>query len=104
MFRRLGFKSDDIYMALYANGIFMTLKTQGKEFTISCGPYPEGVDGHKLEELWKDAAVKWNKTMTNIEKQALMNDSKLMQMGIGNMVLALQNKGVRIPELNKNVN
>jgi len=91
-------------MALYANGIFMTLKTQDKEFTISCGSYPEGVDGHRLEELWKDAAVKWNEIMSDSEKQVLMDDSKLMQMGIGNMALALQNKGIRVPELNKSVN
>jgi len=70
-FRKLGFPSDDIYVAFYNGGeLFTTLKQGGKEFnvTISKG---EKVDAEAYQKVWLAESERWNTSMTNKERDEI---------------------------------
>lgn len=96
--RRLGFRSEDIYCCYYSNQIAVVLKTQGMEFTITCGE--PGMSGPKFAELWTRACALWNGTepgMTGTSRAMIFHNSEMISMGVFPLVNALKSKGFTVP-------
>lgn len=96
MVRRLGFLPDDIY-AMFANGgvIFLVLKTQGKQFSITIGPWRSGEQSFKT--AWETAAPAWNEGMTDQERLECLESSEAFHDVIS-LIHALDKKGITCPE------
>lgn len=98
--RRLGFSADDIYCLYQPHEIDIVLKTQGKEFVVSCGP--PGMLDQEFEKLWTRACNLWNGTepgMTKTSGEIIYHESEMMRGGyIGlQLIGALQAKGIEPP-------
>lgn len=97
-YRRLGFPSEHIHLAIYAAGdVFMELHSQGKVFRGGCGFY----DGtaHPRDEvhaLWISRATDWNSTMSESERAALYAQAFPAQ-NVEVFLLGLHRKGIVLP-------
>jgi hypothetical protein len=96
MLRTLGFPPDDIFVAYYPDGIFVVLKTQGKELSVSCGEHPNGCDDLEFEKMWRDTVNAWNNTLTDDDMRQIIDRSKLRDDAVG-LLGAIVNKGISIP-------
>ena len=102
--RRLGFSADDIFCAHYPNETAIILKTQGKEFIITCGN--SGMSTEKFRSLWTKACAMWNGTepgMSTKQREVIFEGSIILRQGGGGlgMVAALQAKGFDVPIMQK---
>lgn len=96
-YRRLGFTSDEIFFTLDSVNIFMVLQTQGKEFTITCGP--RGVlDANQITAEWNKKAEAWNGTMTAPEREQIWISS-FVASHCGSLIDGLMRKGIRLSRL-----
>lgn len=95
-FRRLGFKSDDIFAAVDTYGrAYSILRTQGKEFTATVGMF----DGRAQEFVrgWEEAAAATNKgEISPDDLQSIYQESFVLQNSVG-LLLALEKKGIALP-------
>lgn len=93
--RRLGFKSDDIYV-MYSEGyLFLSLKTQGLEFNIDLGE----VETNEVEfpTFWAEIVEAFN-TGPEVEAAAIWEQS----LAKNNMKLIsdlIRKKGIMLPKL-----
>ena len=91
--RRMGFRSEDIFVVDNMGEIFVALKTQGKEFNIDIGTNPE----KDIQPLWETATNLYNTSMDD-EALELWNSSQMKQTFIA-LAQALKMKGIAIPKL-----
>ena len=109
MLRRFGFVSADIFFHQNANEppnpleprgmMFVVLRTQGKEFTIRVGiaemPYEAWV------EAW-EAVVAAALEKRIEEADRIVEESEAFQHKV-QLLLAIQNKGIRVPTMNRHL-
>lgn len=95
-FRRLGFTSDEIFFTLDSVHVFMTLRTQGREFVITCGPYGP-LTPREATDQWNEMAREWNGPMTETERQRIWGQSFIFNQG-GDLIRGLVRKGIQIPK------
>ncbi len=96
-FRRLGFPADDIHWfdgedGLENNGrcLFCNLRTQGKEFTVTCGLADDTTSAKMYDALeW------WNTSMDQVAKNRVWGGSMALARSV-ELILALSLKGIRI--------
>jgi hypothetical protein len=95
-FRRLGFKSDDIFAAVDSSGhAYSLLRTQGKELVATVGHF----DGRSEEFVrgWEEAAVATNKgEVSPADLQSIYEESFVLQNSVG-LLLAIEKKGIVLP-------
>jgi hypothetical protein len=74
-FRKLGYKSDDIYFVSAIGGdhitVYIMLKAEGKEFTCVVGPM-EG-SREEIEKGWVHASNWWNTTTDSNRREVWLN-------------------------------
>ena len=90
--RKLGFPSDEIFVAFYNGGeLFTTLRERGKEFniTISKG---EKIDAQAYQPVYEEVATAWNTTMTKKEREEIYF-GEFTEMKLAELALVLKMKG-----------
>lgn len=103
VFRRLGFPPEDIYVATHQEAttpwipltLFVVLKTQGKEFLVTCG-------GSYKSQKEADAAFREYSEFINALKQGAFSEEQLTEVYEGSyivnnsvqLLMALSNKGI----------
>lgn len=94
-FRRLGFKSDDIYV-LYSDGfLYMILKTQGKEFNINLGTIE--INEIEFPKIWAEIVETFN---TGPEQEVLeIWDKSLIKNNFQLISGLIRKKGIMLPNL-----
>lgn len=97
-FRRLGFSADDLFF-IYASKqleLFCVLRTQGKEFSINCGPMR--VTQKQYEAMSYNATVAVNDgDMPEEDLQRIWTESFVYQQPLECM-LRIKAKGIVIPK------
>lgn len=93
-YRRLGFPSEEIFFIMDATNVFMVLKTQGKEFTIVCGPRGD-LEGNQIIDEWNKRANAWNGTMTTMEREEIWTSS-FVANHCGSLIDGLLHKGITL--------
>lgn len=101
--RKIGFSSDDIFAGRDPSkgSMFMQLKTQGLEFTITLdGPGNNGWSPEALTELWTAAGKAYNGNgpddFTDTERQDIWEHSGIRRNAIP-LMYALVAKGIALP-------
>ena len=105
--RKLGFESDDIFVAYCTNGIFVMLKdskTGETKFTITCDEeIVKTVSQDEFHNMWIKYSNLWNGTspgMSDVTRQKMFNESIIIsEHGIEYLVLSMKAKGVDVPYL-----
>jgi hypothetical protein len=103
-FRKLGFSADDLHLlAAQAEGVskthlgvFMVLKTQGKQFNVVCGSWKKS-EQRKFESLWPRVCEAVNTgSMPHADFDRMWQESPCF-LNPKEFVLKLKEKGFRIP-------
>lgn len=92
VFRRLGFPSEEIYIASDSDKIAMILRTQGKEFVYLAGHM--SVEPEVLREKWTEMAEKYNAGLVLTDE--IFESSRIMRERIP-LLVAIYNKGITLP-------
>lgn len=105
VFRKLGFSADDLYVSLNRTpevpvtqvGVFVILKTQGREFSVTCGGWPMGKDD-ELQALWNRAVDAYNSgDLSDRDGQRILEESPAFRRA-PELLLLLKDKGFQIPD------
>lgn len=98
-FRAAGFSADDLYILIARApefhgglGCFCVLKTQGKEFSVLCGPV---TDKAAIEREYAEICRRQNE-ISKEDSQRIWEESEVRRKSV-DFILALQAKGFRIP-------
>lgn len=97
--RALGFQSDDIFFLIagsaqtYQLAAFCVLKTQGKEFSIECGPINSQASA--AAEYKKVAEALSKKEVENLEQIVFESEAYVKKV---ELIMAIGSKGIRIPD------
>jgi hypothetical protein len=103
--RRVGFRSEDIYCEPARSPglpdgqltVFALLKTQGKEFRIECGSWPDS-DVAGLEEHWRATCAAVNSgELSQTDLDRIWQEGPVYRQAV-EFMLALDAKGIRPPE------
>lgn len=104
-FRKLGFASEDIYCApvksYLNNGVmscFCVLQTQGKIFTLECGPISGGDDEKFIKEYVKVAKEISSGHMPESELSRLWEECLARKQSM-ELLMALARKDIKIPKV-----
>lgn len=95
--RRLGFQAKDIFVGTVGGKAFVFLRVQGKEFVIANGPY----DGTQEEfgALWEKVALAVNSHQVSSDDfDHMYFNCAAMEFGGVEFMMALTNKGIRLPD------
>lgn len=98
-YRRVGFSSDDIYCQVSPGmdrkpHIFATLRAQGKEFLIDCGPFEDVASFETVYAQLRKEIPAW----TNEEYQSLWQES-FVGNNLFSLVCGLVEKGFALPKV-----
>jgi hypothetical protein len=100
-FRKMGFLSDNIFCMVSRSvrlggelGAFCVLKTQGKEFSIDCGPVTSEKDAGEEYQRVSKAVSAGEVPQEDLDR--IWWESEACQRSIP-LVLAIQGKGFRVP-------
>jgi hypothetical protein len=95
-FRRLGFRSDDIYLAIGGREapviVQIVLQAQGKSFSCNVAVVPKSRD--EVQAAWKMAAEIWN-TAAEEERKMVWRKSHVLRNSV-DFLAALISKGFSI--------
>ena len=101
--RRLGFLSDNIYISIgkdirYPEAeacLFVVLKAQGKEFTVTVGVYPKETQADFAVDMWTDFVNLANNGEFDKKNLDEIYESSHVFKNCVQFVLALHGKGIK---------
>lgn len=102
LFRKMGFKADDLFVRFGANGeMQFELRNQKAEFAINIVGgdsilQPDGRLWEQLRDEWQRAVDWWNGDAPEFERHTLYNGSTIRKEAVG-IIMALKNKGIEPP-------
>lgn len=92
-FRRLGFKPEEIFVALNVGRMMVSLRRGDRVFNLMAGPYPG--DYAEFMDEWDAAVEGWNGSMTDVERQRIWSTSEVRARS-AEIVIALALKGFTV--------
>ncbi len=77
VFRRCGFDPDDLYITPQHDQLYVVVRAQGKQFSVSAGLLSEEHKLH-LHEEWPAAVTRWNSNKDRVGFQRIWRRSKAL--------------------------
>jgi hypothetical protein len=103
-FRRIGFSADDLFLTVSrsveldgAVACFCVLKTQGKEFSVLCGPIPNG-DANAFSREYAAICEAMPSGIPQADMDRIWQESEIYEKSL-EFIVALKAKGFRIPNM-----
>jgi len=105
-FRKAGFPASDIFVEVSASPevsddelmIFVMLKSHGKEFRVSIGPWPRGKENDLRDQWLALCAAVHDGTLSQDDMDRIWQESLPFNNAV-DFTLAIANKGIPIPSL-----
>lgn len=94
-FRRLGFQSEDLFIAADPEDIMVILRTQGLEFVGLAGPYAGPKEN--LMELWERKTEEWNSIPASTGWHDRLWNKSFVANHSSELCLKLVKKGFALP-------
>lgn len=95
-FRRLGFPADELFFAVYKDGLAVELRQGEREFVVRVAK-PLGVDSALLTAAWTTKVEWWNTIATEEQRASIWQASQVANGGAV-FVLGLAAKGFTFKE------